>query len=162
MKTNQKNIYFEIKNWLNEYNKFVINERIDPNYYFSFWIWPKENQYLIPVLVGNLKESLNGRNCILVGWGWNLNLEDDIIKRVINNPIMRTNFVRELRNKIEPDDLIMNFYPEEQNFFSIKVSSIFPLDYVNKQLLFNEIVKVLVVWGKVNIEFQRQADINFT
>ena len=91
-----------------------------------------------------------------------MNLEDDIIKRVINNPILRTNFVRELRNKIEPDDLIINFYPEEQNFFSIKVSSIFPLDYVNKQLLFNEIVKVLVVWGKVNIEFQRQADINFT
>lgn len=162
MKTNQKNIYFEIKNWLNEYNKFVINERIDPNYYFSFWIWPKEDHYLIPVLVGNLKESLNGRNCILVGWGWNLNLEDDIIKRVINNHIMRTNYVRELRNKIEPDDLIMNFYQEEQNFFSIKVSSIFPLDYVNKQLLFNEIVKVLIVWGKVNIEFQRQADINFT
>ena len=61
--TIKKNIYFEIKNWLNEYNKFVINERVDPNYYF----------------------------------------------------------------------------------FSIKVSSIFPLDYVNKQLLFNEIVKVLVV-----------------
>lgn len=75
---------------------------------------------------------------------------------------MRTNYVRELRNKIEPDDLIMNFYQEEQNFFSIKVFSIFPLDYVNKQLLFNEIIKVLIVWGKVNIEFQRQADINFT
>lgn len=74
---------------------------------------------------------------------------------------MRTNFVRELRNKTEPDDLIMNFYQDEQNFFSIKVSSIFPLDYVNKQLLFNEIVKVLIVWGKVNIEFQRQADTNF-
>ena len=120
MKTNQKNIYFEIKNWLNEYNKFVINERIDPNYYFSFWIWPKEDQYLIPVLVGNLKEILNGRNCILVGWGWNLNLQDDTIKRAINNPIMRTNFVRELRNKKEPDDLIMNFI-QKSNFLASKL-----------------------------------------
>gem|GEM_PF-2202585 len=54
-----------------------------------------------------------------------MNLEDDTINRVINNPIMRTNFVRELRNQIEPDDLIMNFYPEKQNFFSIKVSVYF-------------------------------------
>ena len=72
----------------------TINEQIDPNYYFSFWIWPKEDQYLIPVLVGSLKENLNRRNCILIACEWNLNLEENIIKRVINIPIMRTNFVR--------------------------------------------------------------------
>jgi hypothetical protein len=45
-----------------------------------------------------------------------LNLEENIIKRVINIPIMRTNFVRQLGSKIESDDLMMNFYPDEQNF----------------------------------------------
>jgi hypothetical protein len=91
-----------IKNWLKSYDKFVANERKDPNFHFSFWLWTQKvggNKVLIPILIGYLKQPQKGKECVLIGWGWNLNMKSDVVKSVITDPERVEKLVTGLREK---------------------------------------------------------------
>ena len=148
-----------IKKWLLEYNKFVVNEReLDKDFHFSFWIWDKEGKKgLIPLVIGQLKEPQKQKDCIIIGWGWNLDKSNDMVKDILNDPDKTSQLVQSLKKIIDPKKYLLSFAPNEQTIDSIKVSFVYPIDWLNKQSLFNEIMMVWLQYANLVLHIELKS-----
>lgn len=151
--------YDRIKTWLNEYGKFIVNEREkDEHYHFSFWIWDKQGKKgLIPLLIGHMKEPQKQMDCIQIGWGWNLDKSSNVVKDVINDPDKTAQLVESLKKVINPKKYLLSFVPNEQTLDSIKVSFVYPIDWLDKQSLFNEIIQTWVQYGNLVLHLELKS-----
>jgi hypothetical protein len=150
--------YERIKKWLYEYDKFVVNEREDNNFHFSFYIWDKGGKTaIIPIIIAYLKECQKNGQRILIGWGWELDLKSDLVRDVLNDSDKKSRFVSSLKNVIDPDIYILNFIPDERELKSIKLSRIYPIDRLNKVILFNEIIQVMLQYGNVILHLELKS-----
>jgi len=150
--------YERIKRWLNEYGKFVVNERDDDNYRFSFFIWGKEKRKgLIPILIGYLKKPENNQECISIGWGWNLDLQSDVVRDVLNDPDKKSRFISSVRKVIDPKKYLLYFEPNEIELKVIKVIFVYPIDWLSKEQLYNEIIQLWVQQANVILHFELKS-----
>jgi hypothetical protein len=104
--------YRKIKTWLHEYNKFVVNEREDNNFHFSFWIWDKKNSTsrVMPLMLGYLKEKQKGLDCIFIGYGMSLEMNNPIVKSVLTNPLKKKMFIAKMKEIINPKKLSFDIF----------------------------------------------------
>src|SRR5206468_11286079 len=125
------------QNWLLDYNKFVVKEREDPNFHFSFFIWPdSKKKSLIPILLGLLKKPINGREIFLIGIGWDVDKKSEVVMAVINDSLRTIKLVTALKTIINPQNYNLGFLPSEQKIDTIKIARPLLIDYLNPDLLF--------------------------
>ncbi len=148
--------YNIIKNWLIGYGRFVINEREDDNFHFSFLILPnKQEHHMIPLTVASLKGVYSGKECILIGVGWSVDKKSDVVNTVLKDPTKTKNLVSALKQVINSRKYSLKFMPDEQNISSIKITRIYPIDWLDKDLLFKEIMNVWAQFGNILNQFQK-------
>jgi len=151
--------YHRIKTWLNEYGKFVVNEREeDEGFSFSFWIWDKEGKKgLIPLVIGQLRKPQKQKDCIAIGWGWNLDKSSDVVKDVLNDPDKTSQLVASLKKVIDPKKYLLSFLPNEQTIDSIKVTFVYPIDWLDKNSLFQEIMQTWLQYGNLILHLELKS-----
>ena len=147
----------KIKTWLFEYDKFVVNERQDSNYHFSFWIWDKKNQKssIIPVVIGYLKEKQIGHDCIQIGYGMNLEMTNPIVKAVITDPFKKKMFIEKMKDIINPKYFLLKFSPTEEEMKAIKVFTLYPIEWLTKKILFSKIIEVWVTYANLLYQLEQ-------
>jgi hypothetical protein len=148
--------YNRIKNWLIGYGKFVINEREDDNFHFSFLILPNKQEHdMIPLTVASLKGVYSGKECILVGVGWSVDKKSEVVNAVLKDPTKTRNLVSGLKQVINSRKYSLKFMPDEQNISSIRITRIYPIDWLDKDSLLKEIMNVWAQFGNILNQFQK-------
>lgn len=146
-----------VKTWLNENNKFVVNNREDDRFHFSYWVWPnqKGSDKIIPFLVGHLKELQQGQDCILMAWGWTIDLKHHMVKSVMYNPQLRDALVQKLKQIIN-NKFRIRFLPNDTSFSEIKVSTLVLVDQITKTILYNTITDLWLKFATVRFQYEKQ------
>ena len=152
----------QIKDWLISYDKFTIQELIDRNFDFSFYIWPKlpkgqiEGRYGLPLLIGKLREKKEGIACMTACWEWHPHHEPRTeIEEVMNDPNLEAISLGAIRAGVNLDNYEFSWEPNKYDVTTIKVGRIFPIYVVNKEYLLKEILNVVYVFVIVRTELFR-------
>lgn len=147
----------KIKTWLYGYDEFVVNEREDSNFHFSFWIWDKKNikTSLIPLILGYLKKKQKDYDCILIGYGLDLEMKKPVVKAVLTDPFKKKMFVENMKSIIKPRNYLLKFSPTEDNIESIKISTLYPIEWLDKNILFAKIIKLWITYAIVLYELEQ-------
>ena len=147
----------KIKSWLYGYDAFVVNKREDSNFHFSFWIWDKKNTKasLIPLMLGYLKKKQKNYGCILIGFGLNLEVKKPVLKTVLTDPFKKKLFVENMKNIINPLNYLMRFYPSENNIESIKIATLYPIEKLDRNILFDKIINLWITYAIVLYQLEQ-------
>lgn len=150
--------YDRIKKWLTEFGVYVVNEReIDNEFHFSFWIWPKTSGKVIPLIIGLLKQPVKGQDCILIGWGWNVDTKSDVMRDIINDPEKTTNLVNALKKVINPQKYNLKISPDEVHLEAIRVSFIYPIDRIDMESLRREITETWLQYANLLLHIELKS-----
>jgi hypothetical protein len=143
--------YRKIKKWLYEYNKFVVNEREDDHYHFSFWIWDKKEfkSKIIPVMLGYLKEKQLDHDCIQIGYGMNLEMTNPIVKAVMTDPFKNKLFINKMKDILDPTIYLLKFSPTEENMTAVKISTLYPIEWLDKKILYSKIIGIWITYANL-------------
>jgi hypothetical protein len=152
----------QIKEWLISYDKFTVQELIDSNFDFGFYIWPKlpkgqiEGRYALPLLIAKLKEKKREFDCMIACWEWNP-YQDPIIEieKVMNDPKLKESSIKAIRDEINLADYEFSWQPNKEDINTIKVGRIFPIYLVNKDYLLKEILNVVSLFVRIRRELFR-------
>ncbi len=151
----------KIKTWLTANPKLAFKEIQDNRFHFSFLIWGKKRGTLlgakiIPIQMAYLKQLQQGPECILMGWGWNVEQAKNVmVKSVMENSQLRNALVQKLREIIN-DKFKISFLPTDNPFSEIKVTALLLVNQLTKEIVDNAIIQLWRRFATVAYQFEKQ------
>jgi hypothetical protein len=158
LEKSDKEIKNQVLQWILELGSWRVITIEHPQFYFCFSII-HHDEAIIPITIAHLKELRNGVDCMVMGWEWLLNPNEKGVGQIMNNPSLRTEFVNELEQQLDPRDFRYIFNQNKDNFYSIGAQRIFPLSSLTKNLLEIEIANLIAFYTKMKYVFELVADI---
>jgi hypothetical protein len=147
----------EIQKWIVDINKYDIMERQDEHFHFSFFIWPKGSTKVIPLSINYLKEQYEGQDIIAIALGWNFDKNSDLVRDVLNDPEKTSLFVQDMRKIVDSTKCRISFQPNEQTLESVKISRLLPFESLFKELLFQEMMGVWIVYANISLHLELKS-----
>jgi hypothetical protein len=150
----------KIKTWLNENVKLNFKEFENENFHFSYLVWAMKQgsnvgSKIMPIQVGYLKQLQQGHECILMGWGWTVDIKNNKVKTVMDNPKLRNALVEKLKQIIDSNFRI-KFLPDDNSFSAIKVFTLIPVDVITKPIMHKTVIDLWLKYATVQFQFDKQ------
>jgi hypothetical protein len=150
----------KVESWLKENVKLNFKEFENENFHFSYLVWTKKQgsnvgSNIIPIQVGYLKQLQQRQECILMGWGWTVDLKHYKVKTVMDNPKLRNALVEKLKQIINGNFRI-KFLPNENSFSQIRVFTLIPVNFITKPIMHKMIIDLWLKYATMQFQFEKQ------
>lgn len=110
---------------------------------------------IIPIQLGYLKPLQQRPECILMGWGWTVDIKNNKVKTVMANPKLRGALVEKLKQIIDSEFRI-KFLPDDNSFSAIKVFTLIPADVITKPIMHKAVIDLWPKNATVQFQFDKQ------
>lgn len=156
--TNVDATYRRIKNWLIDSNGFTVQELQDKDSYFIFLINRIDREsHTVPITLSFPKYLINNMECVLLILQWDIHTKSGMMSAILNDPQMTSQFIVNLKKKLDLTKYKLEILPNEQDIKSIKIFKIMPVITLQREYLIDEIINLWTQYDRyllaVNICF---------
>ena len=110
---------------------------------------------IMPIQVGYLKQLHQSQECILLGWGWPVDLNHHKVKTVMDSPQLRNALVQKLKQIIN-DIFPIKFLRREDSFSEIRVFTLIPVNLITGPIMHKMIIDLWIKYATMQFQFDKQ------